>query len=200
MAPLAGSATSAVIGYLLGSLPVAVWIGNAFGVDPRTSGDRNPGATNVWVVAGWRAGLAVGALDIGKGTAAALAGLSLAGWPGASAGAIGAMVGHAWPWWSRFRRGGRSVAVLVGAAPVLAPIPAGIALLLFAGLAMLVPFRLATGAALLAFPALFAALVPDPRRLIPLAAAYLLFLSRGAGRRAPPGVVGQAAGRERREG
>ena len=147
-------------------------------MDPRLAGDRNPGATNVWRLAGWRVGLLVLVLDQGKGTAAALLGLRWAGWWGAAAATLAAMTGHAWPWWSRLRRGGRSVSVLVGAAPVLAPgaaLPAaaaGLATLPLAG-----PHR-AAAAALLAYPAFFGILGRDRRRLAAIGACYLVLLAR----------------------
>ncbi len=54
--------------FLLGSLPFALWIGRAAaGVDIRTVGDHNPGATNV-LRAGSRGGFLLAmALDISKG-------------------------------------------------------------------------------------------------------------------------------------
>ncbi len=52
--------------YLLGSLPFAVWLGRLAGVDPRTVGDGNPGATNAWKAGGWRLGAPVLLLDFSK--------------------------------------------------------------------------------------------------------------------------------------
>lgn len=169
---------AAACGYLLGSLPFAVWIGRRHGVDPRVAGERNPGATNVWHLAGWRAGLPVLALDQGKGTAAAFLGRWWAGWWGAAGATLAAMAGHAWPWWSRLRRGGRSASVLVGAAPVLAPRAA-----ILAAAAALVALPVggvhrAAGAALLTYPALVAVGVRDRRRLLGIGACYLVLLVR----------------------
>jgi acyl phosphate:glycerol-3-phosphate acyltransferase len=165
-------------GYLLGSLPFAVWIGRRHGVDPRVAGDRNAGGTNVWCIAGWRAGLVVLALDHGKGAAAAVIGLRWAGWWGAAAATLAAMAGHAWPWWSHLRRGGRAAAVLVGAAPVLAPGPAALA----AAAAMVTlpagGVHRAAGAGLLTYPAFFALSVRDRRRLLAIGACYLVLLIR----------------------
>ena len=57
--------------YLLGSLPFAYWIARySKGIDPRTVGDGNLGAKNVFLNVGHTEGLLVGLLDIGKGTAA----------------------------------------------------------------------------------------------------------------------------------
>lgn len=178
MAEASRLAVAAAGGYLLGSLPFAVWIGRAHRVDPRMAGERNPGAMNVWRLAGWRAGLLVLALDQGKGTAAALLGLRWAGWWGSAAAALTAMTGHAWPWWSRFRHGGRSVSVMVGAGPVLAPASA-----LLAAAAGLVALPLAgprgaAAAALLAYPAAFSLRERDRRRLAAIGTCYLVLLVR----------------------
>lgn len=183
MAEAGRVAASVASGYLMGSLPFAVRIGRMHGVDPRRAGERNPGAMNVWRLAGWRAGLAVLALDVGKGTAAALLGRRWAGWWGAAAATLSAMTGHAWPWWSGLRHGGRSVSVLVGAAPVLAPTTAALAGI--AGLATL-PLAGVQGAAavaLLAYPGLLAIRETDRRRLAVIGACYLVLLVRNRPRR-----------------
>ena len=50
-----------VISYLLGSIPTAVWFGKAyFGIDIRTQGSGNAGATNTLRTLGKKAGLFVG--------------------------------------------------------------------------------------------------------------------------------------------
>lgn len=116
-------------GYLLGSVPVAVLVGRARGVDPRQGGDGNPGYWNVKALLGRRAAVPVFAGDVVKGAAAALGGVgagSLAGlgahdrmvlaWVGTAA----AMVGHAWPVFARFR-GGRSILTFVGGMAVWSP-------------------------------------------------------------------------------
>ncbi len=59
---------SLVIGaYLLGAVPFGVLIGRAHGVDIRTQGSRNIGATNVGRVVGRKWGLLCLLLDILKG-------------------------------------------------------------------------------------------------------------------------------------
>jgi glycerol-3-phosphate acyltransferase PlsY len=166
---------SSVAAYLLGSIPSARWVAGRSGIDPLAAGEGNPGAANVWRLLGPRAGAAVLGLDIGKGAAAALLGLVLGGWWAACAGVVLALVGHAWPPWSRFR-GGRGVACLIGGDLILAPLPFTIALLIF-GL-LLRPARLwrAAAAGLLAYPIVFLLLVPDRWRLIGLGFAYLILL------------------------
>ncbi|MBI3233100.1 MAG: glycerol-3-phosphate 1-O-acyltransferase PlsY [Bacteroidetes bacterium] len=61
----------AIIAYLLGSIPSAVWVGKAFyGIDVRDYGSGNAGATNVFRVLGVKPGILVMAMDMLKGLAA----------------------------------------------------------------------------------------------------------------------------------
>ncbi len=94
------------------------------GVDIRTVGSGNPGATNVWRTFGFKLGLAVALLDIAKGAAAALLGVWLADdLIGVLAG-VAAMVGHWRPLFLSFARGGKTVATTGGVALALALFPA----------------------------------------------------------------------------
>lgn len=94
------------------------------GVDIRTLGSGNPGATNVWRSVGFKMGLAVALLDIGKGAAAALIGRWLGNdLIGVLAG-VAAMAGHWRPLFMRFGRGGKTVATTGGVALALALFPA----------------------------------------------------------------------------
>ncbi|MGH3029328.1 MAG: glycerol-3-phosphate 1-O-acyltransferase PlsY [Gaiellaceae bacterium] len=113
------------LGYLLGSLPWGYWLPRVFvGVDIRTVGSGNPGATNVWRTFGFKLGLAVALLDIAKGAAAALLGVWLADdLIGVLAG-VAAMVGHWRPLFLSFARGGKTVATTGGVALALALFPA----------------------------------------------------------------------------
>ena len=116
-------------GYLLGSVPVAVLVARAQGVDPRRRGDGNPGYWNVKALLGRRAAVPVFAGDVLKGAAAALGGVGLGALAGlgthdrmvlAWIGTAAAMVGHAWPVFARFR-GGRSILTFVGGIGVWSP-------------------------------------------------------------------------------
>lgn len=124
---------SGIGGYLAGSVPVAVLVGRAHGFDPREAGDRNPGFWNVKERLGPRAAVPVFAGDLLKGTAAGLFGLAVGGWrfgelgvavgasvPAGYAAVAGAMAGHAWPVFARFR-GGRSVLTFAGGMAALCP-------------------------------------------------------------------------------
>ncbi len=118
---------AAVIGYVLGSVTVALLVGRAHGVDLRTTGDGNPGAWNALEQLGGRRAWPAFAGDALKGTLAGLAGFALAGVSGAYAGVAGAMLGHAFPLFARLR-GGKSVMTFAGGAFALSPIAAALAL------------------------------------------------------------------------
>jgi acyl phosphate:glycerol-3-phosphate acyltransferase len=115
-----------VAGYLIGSIPVANIVARRrASVDLRDVGDRNPGYWNAKETLGRRAAMPVFVGDVAKGVAAALIGSALADpglWGMAFVGTGAAMVGHAWPVFSRFS-GGRSVLTFVGGAAVFAPLP-----------------------------------------------------------------------------
>lgn len=111
------------VGYLLGSLPWGYWVPRVFaGADIRTLGSGNTGATNVWRTLGFKLGLTVALLDIGKGLAAALLGRWLGDdLVGVLAG-VAAMVGHWRPVFTGFGRGGKTVATTGGVGLAVAPL------------------------------------------------------------------------------
>jgi glycerol-3-phosphate acyltransferase PlsY len=111
-------------GYVLGSLPWGLWLPRAFvGVDVRTVGSGNIGATNVWRAFGFKLGLSVMILDVAKGFAAAWIGVWLGGdLVGVLAG-VAAMAGHYRPLFLGFKRGGKIVATTGGVGLALAPLP-----------------------------------------------------------------------------
>ena len=119
------SVSALLLAYLFGSIPTAVWIGQAFyGIDVREYGSGNAGATNTFRVLGKKAGIAVMFLDIFKGYTATnlayLIGLSVTG-PQNSvqfvnyqlALGITAVMGHLFPVFAGFR-GGKGIATLFG--------------------------------------------------------------------------------------
>jgi acyl phosphate:glycerol-3-phosphate acyltransferase len=117
----------AIAGYLAGSMPFGYWLVRlAKGVDIRTVGSGNIGATNVWRTFGRRYGLPVMLLDIAKGFGPALAGtLVHSHLAGVVAGA-GAMLGHWRPLFLRFAKGGKMVATTGGAFLGVAPVVGGL--------------------------------------------------------------------------
>lgn len=107
--------------YALGAIPFGYLAGRARGVDIRTVGSRNVGATNVFRTLGRPIGIAVMAADIAKGVAAVMLARAFTDdpWPLVAAGA--AVLGHVYPVWLRFR-GGKGVAVGCGVAAGLMPL------------------------------------------------------------------------------
>jgi glycerol-3-phosphate acyltransferase PlsY len=136
---------TAVIAYLLGSIPFGYILVRAFrGKDIRESGSGNIGATNVA-----RSSPALGALtlllDATKGLLAVTAGSLLAASASrgaatrpplyviAALAALFAVAGHMFPIWLKFR-GGKGVATSVGVFLALAPKTLVVALALFVAL------------------------------------------------------------------
>ena len=113
----------AAIAYLLGSFPAGYIAGRIAGVDIRTVGSGNVGATNVTRFLGKRFGYPVFLLDFAKGFIAVL----FAGMIGkayqsdpafidlcAATAAVCAVLGHSYPVWLQFE-GGKGVATSLGA-------------------------------------------------------------------------------------
>lgn len=144
-------AFSLLVSYLLGSIPTAVWVSRVFfGVDVRTLGSGNAGATNVARTLGWKAALPVVLVDVGKGAlAAALPKLFWQGFPVwlPLACAVAAVVGHTFPVFAGFR-GGKGVATAGGGLLVLAPALVALAALVW--LAVVLLTRIVSLASLLA--------------------------------------------------
>lgn len=121
--------------YLLGSVPFAYLLGRLVGKDIRQEGSRNIGATNLWRVSGWKLGLTAFFLDFAKGLVAVLAlgGLAEGGVPQpyqAILAAVGAVLGHNFPVWLRFK-GGKGVATSAGAVAGLMWLPFVVAICVF---------------------------------------------------------------------
>lgn len=121
--------------YLVGSIPFGLVLGRLAGVDVRSGGSGNIGATNVTRLAGRKLGVLTLLCDMGKGILPMLA----ASWllsqtPGretwvALCGAA-AFLGHLFPVYLRFR-GGKGVATALGLFLYLAPLAALLSLLAF---------------------------------------------------------------------
>jgi glycerol-3-phosphate acyltransferase PlsY len=126
-------AAALVAAYLLGAIPFGLLIGKARGIDLRTVGSGNIGATNAMRALGRPLGLSVFALDALKGFAPAWA--ALHGFPGlpqghAWAAGVGfaSVLGHSFPVWLSFK-GGKGVATGCGVWLALAPLACAAALL-----------------------------------------------------------------------
>lgn len=115
-------------GYLLGSIPSAVWIGRWFyGVDVRRHGSHNAGATNTLRVLGRKAALPVFVIDAAKGYGAVM----LARLTDLQGDALffleialtaAAILGHIFPLFAGFK-GGKGVATMAGCMLAIAPVP-----------------------------------------------------------------------------
>ncbi len=147
-------------GYLAGSMPFGYWLVRlAKGVDIRTVGSGNIGATNVWRTFGRRLGLPVALLDTAKGFVPALvATLVVSHLAGVLAGAA-AMLGHWRPLFLRFAKGGKIVATTGGAFLGVAPVVGGIGAGVWIALFLLTRYAsVASMGAALSLPAVAAAL------------------------------------------
>jgi glycerol-3-phosphate acyltransferase PlsY len=109
------------VSYLIGSLPTGYLAGRLRGIDIRTTGSGNIGATNVFRVLGKPAGIAVLVIDGLKGFAAAfwIPLLVTQFFPGTSrqnlalAAGAAAVLGHMCPCWLKFK-GGKGIATSAG--------------------------------------------------------------------------------------
>jgi glycerol-3-phosphate acyltransferase PlsY len=99
---------SAVTGYLLGSANSALIVGKFYGIDVRKHGSGNAGLTNTLRTLGKKAALLVLIGDFAKGIVACLVGYMLWGKLGVMAAGTGAILGHNWPLYFRFK-GGKGV-------------------------------------------------------------------------------------------
>jgi glycerol-3-phosphate acyltransferase PlsY len=160
------------------------------GVDLRTAGSRNIGATNAYRVLGARWGILVFLLDAAKGFLAARVPLLLAPAFGAAAtsealltatlaSGVAAILGHIFSPWLGFR-GGRGVATSLGVFLAIIPAPTLLAFALWTAL-VLVTRRVSVGSigAALAYPFLVMWLLREhPMRvlLVGIAAAVALLV------------------------
>jgi glycerol-3-phosphate acyltransferase PlsY len=114
------------LGYLLGSIPFGLVLTMLAGKgDVRRIGSGNIGATNVLRTGSRPLAALTLLLDCLKGTAAVLLARRLFGDEAAPIAAAGAMVGHLYPIWLKFR-GGKGVATFLGVLIPLLPIAAGV--------------------------------------------------------------------------
>jgi glycerol-3-phosphate acyltransferase PlsY len=127
----------AVAAYLLGSIPTGYLVGRAKGIDIRTVGSGNIGATNVFRMVGKTAGVFALIVDGLKGYAACTWlcdwVLTLLGGPTANMelyrilAGITAVLGHNFTCWLKFK-GGKGIATSAGVYFALTPLAAGMAL------------------------------------------------------------------------
>jgi glycerol-3-phosphate acyltransferase PlsY len=129
----------ALISYLLGSIPTGYLAGKLRGIDIRSVGSGNIGATNVFRALGRTAGTVVLALDILKGFCACrFVPAMFEAMPSENlriVAGIAAILGHNYTCWLRFR-GGKGIAtsagVLLGWMPLVLLIVLAVWILVFA--------------------------------------------------------------------
>jgi len=114
------------LGYLLGTIPFGVVLTRAAGgPDLRAVGSGNIGATNVLRTGSKALAAATLLGDMLKGTAAVLLAAHFFGREAALAAGLGAVLGHVFPLWLKFK-GGKGVATYIGVLIGLAWIAAAI--------------------------------------------------------------------------
>jgi len=114
------------LGYLLGTIPFGVVLTRAAGgPDLRAVGSGNIGATNVLRTGSKALAAATLIGDMLKGTAAVLLAAHFFGREAALAAGLGAVLGHVFPLWLKFK-GGKGVATYIGVLIGLAWIAAAI--------------------------------------------------------------------------
>jgi acyl phosphate:glycerol-3-phosphate acyltransferase len=135
--PILAYVLTALAAYLLGSIPTGYLVAKAKGIDIRTVGSKNMGATNVFRTLGKGPGILVLVVDGLKGfAAAAWLGDVISRYFSVPAGqvltlhvigGICAVLGHNFTCWLQFK-GGKGIATTAGAYFALAPLSVSIAL------------------------------------------------------------------------
>lgn len=178
---MTGELILVLMAYLLGSLPTALLLVRLMtGEDVRQKGSGNIGGTNAMRAAGWKAGVAVTLIDIGKGAlAVALMQRYNPESVWVAAAMLAVVIGHCYPVWLKFR-GGKGVAAGFGAFVVVAPLSAAAALVVwFLVLVISRWVALASMVASAVFPlALKLIDKPDMVTLVSVSAAAVLIIFR----------------------
>ncbi len=131
-AELASIVITLLIGYLLGSIPTGYIVARLWkGIDIRQYGSGNIGATNVWRTLGRTAGILVLIADAAKGVIPVLiARYYFGGTEAEIAAAVGAILGHSFPLFLKFK-GGKIIATGGGVIFAFSPLSGLIALAVF---------------------------------------------------------------------
>jgi len=163
------------IGYLFGSIPFGLVLTRIAGKgDVRDIGSGNIGATNVLRTGSKPLAALTLVLDCLKATAAILLARALLGDEAALFAAAGAMIGHLYPVWLKFR-GGKGVATLLGVLIPLLPIAAAVYAAVWILLLLTIRISSVAGiAAAVSAPITAAILGQDP--LFPLLLGFALLI------------------------
>ena len=162
------------LGYLFGSIPFGLLLTRFAGKgDLRNIGSGNIGATNVLRTGSKPLAAATLILDCLKATAAVLVARAI--WPDSDlAAAAGALIGHLYPVWLRFR-GGKGVATLLGVLIALSWQAAIVFAIAWVGLFLMLRYSSVAGMGA-AVSAPITALVLGQQELVPLFAGFALLI------------------------
>ena len=162
------------LGYLLGSIPFGLVLTRLAGKgDVRDIGSGNIGATNVLRTGSKPLAAATLFLDCLKATAAIL--LARQFWPGTeNFAAAGALIGHLYPVWLRFK-GGKGVATLLGVLIPLLPVGAVIYAVVWIGLLLILRISSVAGM-IAALSAPVSAAILGDQLLFPMLLAFALLV------------------------
>jgi glycerol-3-phosphate acyltransferase PlsY len=164
-----------LLGYLFGSIPFGLLLTRFAGKgDVRDVGSGNIGATNVLRAGGKGLAAATLLLDALKATAAILLAGQLFGPGSETFAAAGALIGHLYPVWLRFR-GGKGVAALLGILIALLPIAATVYAVVWLGLLLTVRISSVAGIAA-AVSAPITAAVLGAQNLFPMLLGFALLV------------------------
>jgi len=180
----------ALLAYLTGAFPSAVWIGKVFyNTDVREYGSGNAGATNTFRVLGKGAGIPVLFLDIFKGwlsvyyvhfiTNSEILFIDEPGlyFQNQLAFGIAAVVGHLFPVYAGFR-GGKGIATMLGLLIGVAPWAALFSFLIFIVVILIFKYvSLASLVASFAFPIFVILVLDSPNSALNLFAVFVPILS-----------------------
>jgi glycerol-3-phosphate acyltransferase PlsY len=163
------------LGYALGSIPFGLVLTRLSGRgDVRSIGSGNIGATNVLRTGSKGLAAATLVLDALKATAAVVLARTLFGEGTETFAATGALVGHLYPVWLRFR-GGKGVATLLGVLIALLPVGAAVYAGLWVALLLLLRISSVAGIAAAASAPVSAALL-GAQALFPMLLGFALLV------------------------
>ena len=171
------AALALLVGYLLGSIPFGLLLTRMAGKgDIRDIGSGNIGATNVLRSGSKKLAALTLLLDAAKGAAAVL--IAQMVWPDAVRfAAAGALIGHLFPAWLKFK-GGKGVATFLGILVPLLPVAALIYALVWIGLLLTVRISSVAGMAAAASAPVTALVLRDQQTYLMLLAFALLVIWR----------------------
>lgn len=173
-----------LLGYLIGSFPTSIIAGRLLrGIDIRSEGSGNAGATNVFRVLGWQAGVLVLLIDIFKGWISTVwvSQWGIAGGTGLAPvdyqilAGLAAVFGHIWTVFAGFK-GGKGVAAGAGMLIGLAPEAVVVCIVAFVAVVAITRYvSLGSMLGALAFPAVI--FFQRFKLGIPVASEMLIFSS-----------------------